>query len=234
MAEPLVETQGLGKDYALGDYVVHALRGVSVTIDAGEMVAIMGPSGSGKSTFMSILGCLDTPTEGRYLLEGRDVSTLDDDELAAVRNRRIGFVFQQFNLLPRMTALANVALPLLYGGLSRHEQRRRAQATLDAVGLGHRAGHRPARLSGGEQQRVAIARALVNEPRLILADEPTGNLDTRTSLEIMAILQALNRGGITIVLVTHEPDIARHAQRILHFRDGALIADEPVATPARA
>jgi putative ABC transport system ATP-binding protein len=198
------------------------------------MVAIMGPSGSGKSTFMNILGCLDTPSAGRYLLEGRDVSNLDDDELATLRNRKIGFVFQQFNLLPRMSALANVALPMLYTGLPREEQRGRAQAKLDAVGLGNRAGHRPAQLSGGQQQRVAIARALVNDPVLFLADEPTGNLDTRTSVEIMAILQALNRDGITIILVTHEADIARHARRILRFRDGFLIADEPVVAPVDA
>jgi putative ABC transport system ATP-binding protein len=234
MGEPIIETQALSKDYALGAHVVRALRDVSVTIDAGELVAIMGPSGSGKSTFMSILGCLDTPTAGRYLLEGRDVSLLDDDALAAVRNRKIGFVFQQFNLLPRMSALANVALPMLYGDLPRAEQRRRARAKLEVVGLGHRAAHRPRELSGGEQQRVAIARALVNDPLLVLADEPTGNLDTRTSLEIMAMLQALNRDGITIVLVTHEPDIARHARRILHFRDGALVQDEPVVSPAHA
>jgi putative ABC transport system ATP-binding protein len=234
MAEPVIETQGLGKDYVLGAHVLHALRDVSVTIDAGEMVAIMGPSGSGKSTFMNILGCLDTPSAGRYLLEGRDVSNLDDDELATLRNRKIGFVFQQFNLLPRMSALANVALPMLYTGLPREEQRGRAQAKLDAVGLGNRAGHRPAQLSGGQQQRVAIARALVNDPVLFLADEPTGNLDTRTSVEIMAILQALNRDGITIILVTHEADIARHARRILRFRDGFLIADEPVVAPVDA
>jgi putative ABC transport system ATP-binding protein len=232
MAEPVIETQGLGKDYVLGAHVLHALRDVSVTIDAGEMVAIMGPSGSGKSTFMNILGCLDTPSAGRYLLEGRDVSNLDDDELATLRNRKIGFVFQQFNLLPRMSALANVALPMLYTGLPREEQRGRAQAKLDAVGLGNRAGHRPAQLSGGQQQRVAIARALVNDPVLFLADEPTGNLDTRTSVEIMAILQALNRDGI--ILVTHEADIARHARRILRFRDGFLIADEPVVAPVDA
>jgi putative ABC transport system ATP-binding protein len=229
MDTPLIDVRELHKEYPLGDHVVHALRGVSVTIAAGEMVAVMGPSGSGKSTFMTILGCLDTPTAGRYLLEGRDVSNLGDDELSAIRSRRIGFVFQQFNLLPRITAQANVELPLLYADGSGRERRERARGKLEVVGLGARAGHRPAQLSGGEQQRVAIARALVNEPILLLADEPTGNLDTRTSAEIMAVLQALHRTGLTIVLVTHEPDIAQYAERILSFRDGMLVGDEPVS-----
>jgi len=234
MVASLIETRDLGKDYALGAHVVHALRGVSVSIARGEMLAIMGPSGSGKSTFMNILGCLDTPSSGRYLLEGRDASALDDDALSRIRNERIGFVFQQFNLLPRMSAVANVELPLVYGRAPRRARRRQALATLAAVGLADRAGHRPAQLSGGEQQRVAIARALVNDPVLLLADEPTGNLDTRTSVEIMALLQALNRNGITIVLVTHELDIARYARRILSFRDGELIGDSPVAAPLEA
>jgi putative ABC transport system ATP-binding protein len=236
MAEPVIETQDLSKDYWLGAHVVHALRGVSVTVEAGELVAVMGPSGSGKSTLMTILGCLDTATSGRYLLEGHDVSRLDDDALARIRNAKIGFVFQQFNLMPRISALANVELPLIYSERSRSasEQRRTAMSKLDAVGLGECADHRPAQLSGGQQQRVAIARALVNDPILFLADEPTGNLDTRTSVEIMAILQALNRSGITILLVTHEEDIARYARRILHFRDGELVEDEPVPAPIDA
>jgi putative ABC transport system ATP-binding protein len=230
----VIETRALSKDYWLGDHVVHALRDVSVTIDAGELVAIMGPSGSGKSTLMSILGCLDVPTAGRYILQGQDVSTLDDDALARIRNTKIGFVFQQFNLLPRMSALANVELPLIYGDRPVAVQRSVALAKLAAVGLGDRAHHRPAQLSGGQQQRVAIARALVNDPVLFLADEPTGNLDTRTSIEIMEILQSLNRSGITIVLVTHDDDIARFAHRILRFRDGELVADETIDTPTDA
>jgi putative ABC transport system ATP-binding protein len=224
----LIETESLVKDYSLGAHMVQALRGVTVAIQPGEMVAVMGPSGSGKSTFMTILGCLDTPTAGRYLLEGRDVSGLDDDELSKIRNRRIGFVFQQFNLLGRISAQANVELPLLYNDVSAPERRARALARLRAVGLAGREGHRPAQLSGGEQQRVAIARALVNDPILLLADEPTGNLDTRTSVGIMALLQELHRSGLTMVVVTHEPDISQYAERILTFRDGRLIGDEPV------
>jgi len=234
MAAPLIETQGIVKDYRMGSHRVHALRGVSVTIQAGEFVAVMGPSGSGKSTFMNLLGCLDTPTAGRYLFEGEDISNLSGDRLARIRNKKIGFVFQTFNLLPRMSALENVELPLLYNGAAPRERRPRARARLEAVGLADRAHHLPAQLSGGQQQRVAIARALINEPALILADEPTGNLDTRTSVEIMALFQALNRSGITIVLVTHEADIAAYAGRVLTFRDGRLIKDEPVPAPREA
>ena len=234
MAGPLIETQGLVKDYRLGSHTVHALRGVSVEIRAGEFVAVMGPSGSGKSTFMNLLGCLDTPTAGRYLFEGEDVSNLSGDRLARIRNKKIGFVFQTFNLLPRISALENVELPLLYNGTPPRDRRPRARARLEAVGLAERAHHLPTQLSGGQQQRVAIARALVNDPALILADEPTGNLDTRTSVELMALFQELNRSGITIVLVTHEADIAQYADRTLSFRDGRLIKDEPVREPKEA
>jgi putative ABC transport system ATP-binding protein len=222
----IIATEGISKDYRLGPHTVHALRGVSVTIEPGEFVAVMGPSGSGKSTFMNLLGCLDRPTAGRYWLDGHDVARLSRDQLANVRNAKIGFVFQQFNLLPRTSALENVELPLLYGGISARDRRQRARARLDAVGLAEREHHHPSQLSGGQQQRVAIARALVNDPAVILADEPTGNLDTRTSVEILALLQRLNREGLTIVLVTHEPDIATYASRHLVFRDGRLKSDE--------
>jgi len=234
MADVLIETQGLVKEYRLGSHVVHALRGVSVQVWRGEFVAVMGPSGSGKSTFMNLLGCLDTPTAGRYLFEGEDVSRLSPDALARIRNGKIGFVFQGFNLLPRMSALENVEVPLLYNGTPPSERRPKALAKLEAVGLADRQHHHPAQLSGGQQQRVAIARALVNDPVLILADEPTGNLDSRTSVEVMALFQELNRSGITIVLVTHEQDIAQYAERTLTFRDGKLIQDQPVAEPKDA
>ena len=230
----IIATQGVAKDYVLGPHVVHALRGVTIAIEPGEFVAVMGPSGSGKSTFMNLLGCLDTPTSGRYFLDGRDVAGLDRDELARIRNAKIGFVFQQFNLLPRTTALENVELPLLYSGLPVRDRRGRARDKLAAVGLADREHHHPSQLSGGQQQRVAIARSLVNEPAVVLADEPTGNLDTRTSLEILALLQRLNREGLTIVLVTHERDIAAYASRILFFRDGRLLSDETRAVPEDA
>jgi putative ABC transport system ATP-binding protein len=234
MADLLIETEDLVKDYHLGSRRVHALRGVSVSVHAGEFLAVMGPSGSGKSTFMNLLGCLDTPTSGRYRLAGVDVSAMGRDQLARIRNEKIGFVFQTFNLLARTTALENVELPLLYGHTPPRDRRQRAQSKLAAVGLSDREHHHPAQLSGGQQQRVAIARALINEPVLILADEPTGALDTRTSVEIMALFQDLNRGGITVVVVTHEPDVARYAGRILSFRDGRVTKDEAQADPLEA
>jgi putative ABC transport system ATP-binding protein len=231
---PTIRVAGLSKDYARGPNVVHALRGVSLDVHPGEFVAVMGTSGSGKSTFMNILGCLDRPTDGVYELDGIDVAELSKDDLAIVRNRKIGFVFQGFNLLPRLTARDNVMLPMLYAGVSREVMEHRADAALAAVGLGERGDHRPVEMSGGQQQRAAIARALVNGPSLILADEPTGNLDSRTSVEVMAILQELNAHGITIVLVTHEPDIAEHCQRVVRFRDGRLIEDRRNDLPRRA
>jgi putative ABC transport system ATP-binding protein len=230
----LIETEDVVKDYVLGSRKVHALRGVSVTIQAGEFVAVMGPSGSGKSTFMNLLGCLDIPTAGQYRFDGMDVSHLSSDKLAAIRNEKIGFVFQTFNLLARTTALENVELPMLYGHAPVRERRPRARAKLAAVGLADREHHQPSQLSGGQQQRVAIARALINEPALILADEPTGALDSRTSIEIMGIFQELNRQGMTVLLVTHEPDIARYARRMLMFRDGRLTRDEAVPDPTDA
>ena len=226
---PVITVEDMTKTYAMGDVEVRALRGVSLAIDAGEFVAVTGPSGSGKSTLMHILGCLDRPTAGRYLLDGRDVSDLSRDELAEVRNRKIGFVFQGFNLLARTTALDNVELPLLYGSrLNGPARRARARSMLEAVGLGDRMDHFPNQLSGGQQQRVAIARALVNEPALLLADEPTGNLDSRTSVEVMEIFQRLNQeSGITVLLITHEADIACYGSRIVRFHDGVIASDRP-------
>jgi putative ABC transport system ATP-binding protein len=226
MAQNLIEVRDLHKDYQTGAGVFPALRGVSLSIAAGEFAAIMGASGSGKSTFMNVLGCLDRPTKGDYQLDGKRVSGMDSDQLASVRNQLIGFVFQGFNLLPKLNALDNVALPMIYGGMGSDERKRRAQALLEKVGLGDKWHHKPNQLSGGQQQRVAIARALVNQPRLILADEPTGNLDTHTSAEVMSLFSDLNReAGITVVLVTHETDIAEYARRQIVFRDGQIVED---------
>jgi putative ABC transport system ATP-binding protein len=222
----LIRTRELVKTYRMGESEIRALDRVSVDIAEGEFVAVMGPSGSGKSTFMNVLGCLDRPTSGEYALQGRSISALAGDELAVVRNRHIGFVFQQFNLLARTPAVENVELPLVYAGVPSKERKQKAMAMLERVGLADRAQHHPAQLSGGQQQRVAIARALVTQPLLILADEPTGALDSRTSLEIMALFQELNRQGMTVVLVTHEADVARFARRILSFRDGRIVQDE--------
>ena len=234
MAQPLIITRDLVKEYRMGGYSVTALRGVSLEIAAGEFVAVMGPSGSGKSTFMNLLGCLDTPTGGDYVLAGEKVSELSGDALAATRNRRIGFVFQNFNLLARTSAVENVELPLLYSHCPAEQRRQRAMARLAEVGLAERASHHPQQLSGGQQQRVAIARALVNQPVLILADEPTGALDTRTSYELMGLLQQLNSRGMTVVLVTHERDVAAFASRVVSFRDGHVIDDQRIARPANA
>src|SRR5271169_3306298 len=226
---PTIRLEGVHKTYDLGEIQVHALRGVSMEIYPGEFVAVMGASGSGKSTLMNIVGCLDKPSRGQYFLDGKDVSGLTKDELAKIRSQKIGFVFQQFNLLSRTSALENVELPTIYAGVPIEERARRAQEALNRVGLADRSGHFPSQLSGGQQQRVAIARGLVNNPSLLLADEPTGNLDSRTSVEIMDILQKLNlEQGLTVVIVTHEPDIAQYAKRIMEFRDGKVKRDVPV------
>ena len=234
MTIPLLETHDLVKDYEIGGEVVHAVNNVSLSIARGEFVAIMGASGSGKSTFMNMIGCLDIPSSGTLLLDGIDTKTLDSDALAEIRNRKIGFVFQQFNLLARTSALDNVAVPLIYSGLGYAERRERARTKLEEMGLGNRLENTPAKLSGGQQQRVAIARALVTGPLMLLADEPTGALDTQTSLDIMGIFQKLNDDGITLVVVTHEPDIAEYAARRVVFRDGKVIEDAAVKSRRRA
>lgn len=228
----IIEVKGLTKDYVMGDVVVHALRNVDLTIEQGEFVAIMGPSGSGKSTFMNLIGCLDRPTAGTYALNGTTVEGLNDNELAEIRNKYLGFVFQTFNLLPRTSALKNVELPLVYAGVKNRLER--AMQALEMVGLGQRVHHKPNELSGGQQQRVAIARAIVNDPVLVLGDEPTGNLDSRTAEEIMALFQDLNRAGKTVMIVTHEHDIAEHCKRIIRFKDGRVQYDGPVENPVDA
>ena len=222
----LIELKDIMKTYVMGDNIVHALNHVDVTIDYGEFTSIMGASGSGKSTMMNILGCLDRPTSGEYFLDGKEIAGYNDDELAHTRNAKIGFVFQNFNLLPKLTAQANVALPLIYAGVSEAERMERAKKALEAVGLGDRLDHKPMEMSGGQRQRVAIARALINDPPVIMADEPTGNLDTKSSYEIMDIFKKMNEQGKTVIMVTHEPDIAAYTKRILVMRDGKLVSDE--------
>ncbi len=237
MGSPLIEVEHVSKVYRMGDVDVHALRDVSLSIQEGDSVAVMGPSGSGKSTLMNILGCLDRPTSGRYRLLGEEVSRMDRNALARVRNRTLGFVFQSFNLLTRTSALENVELPMLYAGISGRERHRRSREALERVGLGQRIHHHPNQMSGGQQQRVAIARALVTKPRLMVADEPTGNLDSKTSVEIMALFQELGRSGITLLLVTHEPDIARYASRVVVMKDGRVQSDttqEPLVADVEA
>jgi putative ABC transport system ATP-binding protein len=230
----LIELKDITRVYHMGRVEVRALRGVSLEVQQGEMLSIMGASGSGKSTLMNIIGCLDKPSAGLYFLDGQDVSQLNDDRLAEIRSRKIGFVFQTFNLLPRTSALQNVMLPLIYAGTGRAERRERARQALEAVGLADRVGHAPNELSGGQQQRVAIARALVTQPTILLADEPTGNLDSTSGAEVMELLQALNRDrAITLVLVTHDPDIAKYTRRIVHLHDGTIAGDEPAPPPRR-
>jgi putative ABC transport system ATP-binding protein len=226
-AVPVIDIRDIRREFRLGSEVIHALSSVTFTIEKGEYVALMGPSGSGKSTLMNLLGCLDTPSSGQYLMEGRDISRLDDNELADIRNSKIGFVFQTFNLIPRLSTLENVALPLVYAGMGKKERLQRAEHVLVSVGLGDRMKHKPNELSGGQRQRVAIARALVNDPSLILADEPTGNLDSRTSYEIMQLFEDIHQRGNTIVVVTHEEDIAAYTHRILRLRDGLVESDKP-------
>jgi putative ABC transport system ATP-binding protein len=225
---PIIKAVDLVKQYRMGDTIVEDLRGVALEVEGGEFVVIMGSSGSGKSTLMHILGCLDHPTSGQLSIDGEDVSRMNGGRLAEIRNRRIGFVFQQFNLLSRTAAINNVELPLLYAGVGSSERKRRAQESLDKVGLSHRMGHYPSQLSGGEQQRVAIARALINNPAILMADEPTGNLDTKSGIEILTILQELNENGITLVMVTHEREVAEHGDRIIHLRDGNIVSEEKV------
>lgn len=234
MPKELIKTVNLSRNYHLGENVVMALRDISLTIESGDFLAIMGPSGSGKSTAMNLIGCLDTPTSGQFFFDSVDVANLSSDELAGIRNKKIGFVFQNFNLLARTTALDNVQLPLMYSGITRPERKVSAERVLKKVGLSDRMDHHPSQLSGGQQQRVAIARALVNDPSLILADEPTGALDTRTGIEIMALFQKLNTSGITIVIITHEPDVAQFASRVLRFIDGQIVEEEVNPMPTNA
>lgn len=225
MTQPIIQITNIKRDFPLGNEIVHVLKGIDLTINKGEYVALMGPSGSGKSTLMNLLGCLDTPTSGEYILNGKKVSEMQDDELASIRNKEIGFVFQTFNLMPRTTALDNVALPMVYAGKSKAERNARATEVLTQVALEDRMDHKPNQLSGGQRQRVAVARALVNSPSIILADEPTGNLDSKTSVEIMALFDAIHAKGNTVILVTHEEDIAEHAHRIIRLRDGVIESD---------